>query len=268
MRLSGYLVIATLLGAGLNMPAWGHGPQIQLTAEAGKIVTRQVLIDDYVPVSPATSIYVLPVASVSNQWLVQPPGTAGSGPGIAPGVGFVDAASHPFKTGNYTTSIVDGLKKWNGATFVDAGDAQLQLYKTVSGNPLTATTTDSGPFASIAYPLTVANDEAHTGMGFRFLGDGVSNTSALADGVYLLSLKVSTTGLTDSDPFYFMLPKGVSPEEAGNATFAFAQQQGIDVGAIQAMTAIPEPSCLTLAGLALCSLTAASRVKRSSNEAS
>jgi hypothetical protein len=267
MRLSGFIVIATLLDFGVHTPAWGHGPQIQLTAEAGKIVARQVLIDDYVPVSPVTSIYVLPVASVSSQWLVQPPGTAGSGPGIAPGVGFVDAASHPFKSGAYTTSIVDGLKKWNGANFVDAGDAQLQLYKTVSGNPLTATTTDAGPFASITYNLNVTSEEAHTGMGFRFLGDGVSNTSPLADGVYLLSLKVSTTGLTDSDPFYFVLPKGVSPEVAGSATFAFAQQHGIGVGAIQAMTAIPEPASLTLAGLALCSFTAASRVKRSSNEA-
>jgi hypothetical protein len=268
MRLSGFIVIAILLGVVLPTPAWGHGPQIQLTAEAGKIVTRQVLIDDYVPVSPVASIYVLPVVSVSNIWVVQPPGTAGSGPGIAPGIGFVDAASHPFKTGNYTTNIVDGLKKWNGASFVDAGDVQLQLYKTVTGNPLTATTTDSGPFASLAYPLTVDSEESHTGMGFRFLGDGVSNTSVLADGVYLLSLKVSTRGLTDSDPFYFVLPKGVSPEEAGNATFAFAQQQGIGVGAIQAMTPIPEPASLTLTGLALCSFTAASRIKRSSNEAS
>jgi hypothetical protein len=232
-------------------PSWAHGPQIQLTAENGKIVTRQVMIDAYAPVSSVASIYVLPVASVSNIWVVQPPGTAGSGPGIAPGVGFVDEASHPFKSGAYTTSIVDGLKKWNGTSFVDASDSQLQLYKTVSGNPLTATTTDAGPFASITYNLNVTSEESHTGMGFRFLGDGVSNTSALADGVYLLSLKVSTTGLTDSDPFYFVLPKGVSPQEAGNATFAFAQQQGIDVGAIQAMTAIPEPASLTLAALSI-----------------
>ncbi|WP_172992118.1 PEP-CTERM sorting domain-containing protein [Lacipirellula parvula] len=209
------------------------------------------MIDDYTPVSPATSIYVLPVTSVSNIWVVQPPGTTGSGPGIAPGVGFVDAASHPFKTGNYTTSIVDGLKKWNGTSFVDTGDSQLQLYKTVSGNPLTATTTDSGPFASLTYPLTVTSDEAHTGMGFRFLGDGVSNTSTLADGVYLLSLKVSNETLTESDPFYFVLPKGVTSTEAGAATFAFAQQQGIGAGAIQAMTAIPEPASLGLAALAL-----------------
>ena len=267
MRLSGFLIVATFIGAGIGMPAWGHGPQIQLSTEAGKIVTRQVMIDDYTPVSAVTSIYVLPVASVSNQWLVQPPGTAGSGPGIAPGVGFVDAASHPFKTGNYATSIVDGLKKWNGASFVDAGDAQLQLYKTVSGNPLTATTTDSGPFVSLTYSLTVANEEAHTGMGFRFLGDGVSNTSALADGVYLLSLKVSTTGLNDSDPFYFVLPKGVLPEEAGNATFAFAQQQGIGVGAIQAMTAIPEPASLALAALAIGGCLAVRRRQRGNNEA-
>ncbi len=267
MRLSALNVVTCLTVLGVSSTAWGHGPQMQLTAEAGKIVTRQVMIDDYTPVTATTSIYVLPVASVSNIWVVQPPGTAGSGPGIAPGVGFVDAASHPFKTGNYTTSIVDGLKKWNGTSFVDAGDAQLQLYKTVSGNPLTATTTDVGPFAGITYPLTVSSDEAHTGMGFRFLGDGALSTSALADGVYLLSLKVSTTGLTDSNPFYFVLPKGVSPEEAGQATFAFAGQQGIDVGAIQAMTEIPEPASLALAALAIGGCMAVRRHARGNNEA-
>ena len=267
MRSSVLKAVASVAAIGVCAPVWGHGPQMQLTAEAGKIVTRQVLVDEYVPLSPVTSIYVLPVANVSNVWVVQPPGTAGSGPGIAPGVGFVDAASHPFKTGNYTTSIVDGLKKWSGASFVDAGDAQLQLYKTVSGNPLTATTTDSGPFASLTYPLTIANEESHTGMGFRFLGDGVSNTSELADGVYLLSLKLSTAGLTDSDPFYFVLPKGVSPEQAGQATLAFAGQQGIARDAVQALAAIPEPAGLTLAASAIGGCVAARRRQRHGNEA-
>lgn len=266
MRSFGLFIVLGLSAAGAVAPAWAHGPQIQLTAEAGKIITRQVMIDDYVPLTGATSVYVLPVAQVSNIWVVQPPGTAGSGPGIAPGVGFVDAASHPFKTGNYTTSLADGLKKWNGTSFVDAGDTQLQLYKTVSGNPLTATTTDSGPFESLTFPLTVNSEESHSGMGFRFLGDGVSNTSALADGVYLLSLKISTAGLAESDPFYFVLPKGVAPGEAGAATRAFAQQQGIGVGAIQAMTAIPEPTSLGLAALALGGCVAVRRRRRTSNE--
>jgi len=266
MRSSVLKAVACLAAIGVCSPAWGHGPQIQLTAEAGKIVTRQVLVDEYVPLSPATSIYVLPVANISSIWVVQPPGTTGSGPGIAPGVGFIDAASHPFKTGNYTTSIVDGLKKWNGASFVDAGDVQLQLYKTASGNPLTATTTDSGPFASITYPLTMDSEEAHTGMGFRFLGDGVSNTSALADGVYLLSLKVSTSGLADSDPFYFVLPQGVSPEEAGQATLTFAGQQGIARDAVQALAAIPEPTSLALAALAIGGCIATRHRQRNTNE--
>ena len=268
MRSFGLFIALGLLAAGAVAPAWGHGPQIQLTAEAGKIVTRQVMIDDYVPLTAATSVYVLPVAQVSNIWVVQPPGTAGSGPGIAPGIGFVDAAPHPFKTGNYTTSLADSLKKWNGTSFVDAGDTQLQLYKTVSGNPLTATTTDSGPLASLTFPLTVNSEESHSGMGFRFLGDGVSNTCALADGVYLLSLKISTAGLTDSDPFYFVLPKGVAPGEAGAATRAFAQQQGIGVGAVQAMTAVPEPAGLGLAACALAAgCQAARRRRRGNNEA-
>jgi hypothetical protein len=267
MRSFGLFFVLGLLAAGAVAPAWGHGPQIQLTAETGKIVTRQVMVDDYVPLTAATSVYVLPVAQVSNIWVVQPPGTAGSGPGIAPGVEFVDAASHPFKTGNYTTSIADGLKKWDGTTFVDAGDTQLQLYKTVSGNPLTATTTDSGPFASLTFPLTVSSEESHSGMGFRFLGDGVASTSTLADGVYLLSLKVSTPGLADSDPFYFVLPKGVAAGEAGAATRAFAQQQGIGFGAIQALTAIPEPTSAALAALALSGCLALRRRQRGDDEA-
>jgi len=264
MHLKFVTVVGIVAVAASATSAWSHGPQIQLTAESGKIVSRQVLVDTYVPVTPVTSIYVLPVASVSGQWLVQPPGTSGSGPGIAPGVGFVDAASYPFKTGDYTTSLVDGLKKWDGASFVDAGDVQLQLYKNVDGSPRTATTTDVGPFASVTYPLTVANDDAHTGMGFRFLGDGGSSTSALPDGVYLLSLKVGTAGLTESDPFYFVLPKGVAPQVTGTAAFAFAQQQGIAAGAIQAMTAIPEPATQAMAVVALAGCAAARRRRRRS----
>lgn len=259
MRSFGLFVLVGLCVGGAVAPAWGHGPQIQLTAEAGKIVTRQVMVDDYVPVTAATSIYVLPVAQIPNGWVTQPPGTSGSGPGIAPGVGFVDAASHPFKTGDYTTSIADGLKRWDGANFVDAGTVQLQLYKTINNVLTTAATTDSGPFASITYPLTIDGDETHSGMSFRFLGDGVSAASPLADGVYLLSLKMSATGLTESDPFYFVLPKGVTPAEAGAATRAFAQQQGVPAGAIQAMTAIPEPTTLSMTALALSVACAARR---------
>lgn len=259
--------VACLVAIGVCSPAWGHGPQIQLTAEAGKIVTRQVLVDEYVPLSPATSIYVLPVAKVSNRWLVQPPGTTSSGPGIAPGVGFVDTASHPFKSGAYAMSVVDGLKRWDGANFVDAGATQLELYKTVDGVPTTASTTDAVPFASIAFTLDVTSDEAHTGMGYRFLGDGVSNTSPLQDGVYLLSLKVSAVGLADSEPFYFVLPKGVSSTAAGSVALAFALQRGIAADAIQAMTVVPEPTCWALATLGVGGCATIRRRQRFNQEA-
>lgn len=260
------------LGCGLWAAASiarAHGPQIQLTAESGKIVTHEIMIDTYFPLTPVKSLYVLPVALVSGQHQVQPPGTSGSGPGIAPGVGFVDAASHPFKFGglNYSTSFVDGLFKWNGAAFVDAGDVQLQMFKTVSGSPLTITTADGAAVAGFSYSVSQAGgaegpENSHTGMGFRFLGDGVTPGSALSDGIYLASLKVTHTppasSTLESDPFYFLLSKGAAGIDVAAATNGFAQQKGIPLSAVQSFVA-PEPTCGCLAIFSLGALAAVRR---------
>jgi hypothetical protein len=79
-------------------------------------------------------------------------------------------------------------------------------------------------------------------------------------------LKASNMTLEESAPFYFMLPHGVTPAEAGAATLAFAQQQGIGAGAIQAMTAIPEPASMALITTAIGGCLAVRR-RRGSDEA-
>jgi hypothetical protein len=250
MRLNAWMLLAiAAIPCGV---ATAHGPQIQLTAESDKVVTRRMFEDGpYDPLTPATSIYVLPTVQQSGAWLVTPPNlTTGSGPGIAVGLGYDSGnpSAHLFQTGAYTVGIADGLKRWDGAAFVDAGATQMRVNK----NATTAVTTDVGPFQSVTWSITVSNAEAHSGLGYRFLGDGVSDTSPLATGVYLLSLLLSHGSLTKSDPFYFVIPRGVSSGELNSAVAGLASSKGIAAGAIQQV--VPEPGAMALCGAMLLGL--------------
>jgi hypothetical protein len=233
--------------------AAAHGPQIQLTAEGGQIVTRRMIGDGpYSGLTAATRVFVLPVVENSNVWFVKPPSAGTSGPGIAPGYGFVDVASHPFQPGDYAVSFTTGLLRWDGTDFVDAGPSQLQAYRASS-----MTTTVDGA-ASLPLTWTISEsawlsdrEETHAGLSYRFLADGSSMTSELTPGVYVASLQLSHGSLSPSAPFYFVLPTGITADVAGEATFALAAREGIAASEIQAVAAIPEPSGSVLAAIAL-----------------
>lgn len=235
------------VAAWLSVCGWAaaHGPQIQLTGDTGQIVTRRIIADEpYSPLTPETRIYVIPVVEVGGNWFVKPPTATTSGPGLAVGWGFDDDPnSFPFQTGNYTLKIADALLKWNGASFVDAGAAQLRANKGTT----TATTSDSGPFASLTWPITVDDADAHSGMTYRFLGDGSSPTSELDPGVYLLSLQVAHGALVDSETFYYVLPTAGSFHEAKSAAHFLAGLHDIGASAIQV---VPEPTAVVLASMA------------------
>lgn len=238
------LAVAWLAACGF---AEAHGPQIQVTGNTGQIVTRRMFANEpYDPLKPETRIYVIPVEEVGGNWFVKPPTATTSGPGFAVGLGFDDDPNdHPFQTGDYTLKFADGLLQWNGASFVNAGAAQLRANKGTT----TADTSDTGPFASLTWTITVDSSEAHSGMTYRFLGDGTSPTSAPADGIYLLSLQLAHGSLLDSEPFYYVLPKGVPLGEASTAANYLAGLHGISPSAVQV---VPEPAgvALVLLGLA------------------
>lgn len=239
-------------------PVWAHGPQIQLTADGGQITTRRLIADGpySTTLTAQTSIYVMPTVQTSGVWVVKPIAAFASGPGIAPGYGVTDLASlatHPFKAGNYSVNFTGGLQKWNGSAFVDAGATQMKAVKSAA----TTTSVDGGPSPQLTWSISAASwedvghglAETHSGLAFRLVGDGVLDTSTLDDGVYLAGLQLSHGSLTPSAPFYFIVPKGVSPDVTGAATHAWAALQGISSSEIQALTQIPEPTGAALVAL-------------------
>ncbi len=258
------------------LPAGAHGPQIQTTLTGGKIVTRRIVGDAnyHTALTSPTSVYAMPLAPYQGVWRAQPDGrvepdltpTYVGWPGFAYGYGY-DAATNPapFPVGsNFVLGFTAGLKSWNGAAFVDAGVTEAEAYRGSSVSPSAlAKTSDAGPFASLTFPggagvsFASSGADVHNTVHYRMAGDGSSITSPLADGVYLLSMQLSSTDASvgASDPFHFVLSKHAAPATVQAAIGSL----GVDPSRVQA---IPEPTSGTLAALGLLGAAVASRRRR------
>jgi len=251
-----YVCASLFLGAS---SLWAHGTQIQITNTGNKIVTREALTDIYTPaISNPIRVYQMPLRlDVGGQTFTYPTDTqplANSGPGFAFGTGgFLDTAT-------INLNLLDGLKVWNGSSFVDPGLEQINVFRgsvTAAIPAIQMTTADVGPFPSIvvASPPAVPTgtdylgDTAHTTVRYRMLGDGTSRTSIGDDGVYLLQFSLSSDqpGLAASDPFFFLLDKNAPLGDLSAASSFLLTSNGFSASQIQA---IPEPGTWALcAGL-------------------
>jgi hypothetical protein len=258
--------------------AFAHGPQMQVTADTGKIVTRSILNDVYEPLTSPKSVYVMEVLPYRGVWYARPetklnppdhataPGqpTYYSGPGLAYGVDQTFPVS-----GIFSINFLTGLQVWNGAGFGDAGSTELQYYRGGSVGALgqlinptaSVTTVDGSSSNNLISPAIAAgyDGEAHATARLRFLGDGTTApagsgpqagtiASEPADGVYLASLVLSSSDstLSASDPYYFVMHKGVPWSDVAAAV----RSLGVPNSAVQVL-GIPEPSAVVLAALAL-----------------
>jgi hypothetical protein len=245
--------------------ALAHGPQLQITNDNNKIVTREIFNESpYEPISNPKSVYVMPLLESGGVWYSRPNNTLvadvpayPSGPGLAYGSDQLDGGDRLFSAGSVLSiAFTNGLKLWNGAAFADAGATQLKGF--LGSNPAInspaanfATTSDVGPFDSLSLAAVSAtyNSEAHSSIRWALLGDGTLPTSSSLDGVYLLSLQLSSTqnGLAPSDPYYFVLHKNASSSDvaAAVASLGFATEL---------VQAVPEPAAaaMLLLGLAGC----------------
>lgn len=247
------LVMATCCGLTSVM---ADGPQIQTTNQAGKIVTREIVDESAYStiLTGPKSVYAMPLAKVAGVWRAQPDPAFTGWPGFAYGFGY-DALTNPapFPVGSkFILGFTDGLKSWNGSSFVDAGATEAEAFRGSSLFPsASAKTSDSGPFASLMFPgdgisFVSEGADTHNTVNYRMLGDGNSDTSSLPDGIYLLSMQLSSTdsAIADSDPFYFVLTKN-----GGGALPAAIAALGVDPSLVQVI--IPEPmgACLSAIGL-------------------
>ncbi len=236
------------------------GPQIQTTSVAGKIVTREIVADSAysTTLTDPKRVYAMPLAEFLGVWRAQPDPAFIGWPGFAYGFGY-DALTNPepFPVGSkFILEFVDGLKSWDGVAFVDAGPTEAEAFRGSSVAPSAlARTSDSAPFASLMFPggvgISFASEGAdtHNTVNYRMLGDGNSDTSSLPDGIYQLSMQLSSTDQTiaASDPFYFVLTKN-----GGGDVPAAIASLGIDSSLVQVI--IPEPMGACLSGIGLLAL--------------
>jgi hypothetical protein len=221
-----------------------HGPQIQTDVVDGHIQLRAIAPDsDYQTPLPPTYVYPVgmaevPVTTGGTEWVSNANAAEHTGPGfVIVQNRFADGTLLNFR-------ILDELKVWNGATFVATTPEEVEASR--SRGLVTAVTGDS-PNPRAGFDLmTIANEPAsqHTTVKWRLLGDGTRGTASSDDGVYALKLQLfnttaagGPTGIADSAPFYLLLNKNVSPDQAA-AAFSYAQ------------TLVPEPGSLSLLALA------------------
>lgn len=206
--------IAGVLLAGV---ALAHGPQIQVGIHNDKIITRALFGDGPYDdaVAPAQRVFEMPMAlrdlgDANDGWYAQPNASFPfTGPGIATALGGFDTGSV------LSLTYGDGLAIWDGMGFVDPGDEQMERFRSA----VNIITSDAGPFDSFDFPAVTNTGDEHFGVNTRLLGDGISPDTASDDGVYLLTLVLETDqpGVEASDPFYFLLNKNGSQQDADAA---------------------------------------------------
>jgi hypothetical protein len=264
------IALATTVWAA-STTAYAHGPQIQITRDDDRITTRRLLREEpyATQLTLPTSVYVMPLMETQGTWYTRPNNTPSdtlpdlpeylSGPGIAYGYDQVDGGPRTFASGQrFELNITEGLRWWDGSAFVDPGleqvEASRSTFAAITHDTLTSAAPATLPFSNIS---ATYNSSAHSGVTFRMLGDGSSAAAASDDGIYLMTMRLSSTepGLATSDPFYFVLHKNAPSADILSAVSSL----GADASSVQY---VPEPAATAIVGATIVAFTIVRRTSR------
>ncbi len=266
MRLFALMMLAFAAAS----PVFAHGPQIQITIDNNKVVTRELHFDGpySTALTPAKSVYVMPLREFGGVWYSRPneepsatlPGVPRfpSGPGMAYGYDLADGGPQAFAPGStISMTFIDGLERWNGVAFEDAGAAQLKAFR---GNDVNITSppgnftisSDDSPHFAMSLPPVEAGygaeaAEVHNSLRYAMLGDGLSPTSVSPYGIYIARMVISSSDrdVLNSDPYMFVLAKNATTADL----VAAVQSLGVAPNLVQWV--VPEPTGLALVEFAL-----------------
>jgi len=207
-------IAVLLLPLAATSMALGHaGPRIYVDVENDTVVTKKSHHANFEPSQVfAGTLTELPPAG-TNIWRTDFPGFEAAG-----GHQIPDETMFGF-------NILDAVKVWNGSAFVDPGTEKFNISRTLDVN------TGAGFVGGFNF-FTQSDVGSHAHLTYSLLGNG----SALGggdNGVYALKLELTSGGLDDSLPFYLLLSKNASSEDA-TAAFNYAS------------TLVPEPTSMAL----------------------
>ena len=196
-----YAFVLAMFAALAAATAFAHGPQIQITNDGGKIVTRQLIADGPYSnsLTPPKSVYVMPLLPIQQcvVFAAEQRDRSDSGrAGVSVGAGFcvwIRLADGGPAVRNRQRSFA-GVYRWFEAMerigVCRCRATQLKAFRGSNANIASppenfATTSDSGPFDSLDLPTVAANygaegAEVHTSLRFALLGDGTDPLSVSA----------------------------------------------------------------------------------------
>ena len=175
------------------------------------------------------SIWTTPLLDIAGSWDNEYPGFTPVKDALPPGVSAIAPGTA------LGINLIAPLKRWDGSEFnlLPLGETEeFRAYRTTAPTGTTVTS-DSGFSAGFNFLTVDATLGQHRHIRYGLLGDGVNPTGG-DDGLYLLTLEVTATGLLNSPPVYIIFNKNVDPVTQSAAE------------AWLAASLVPEPAAATL----------------------
>jgi hypothetical protein len=108
----------------------------------------------------------------------------------------------------WTFAYVDAVRVWNGSNFDDVAPHTVTMRFGGLSTPATESpTTPGATVPGFSLPVPVGGFHDHLDITYNGPEDATS------DGIYLIALTASVTGFDASDPFYFVMNRGLSEED-------------------------------------------------------